>query len=124
VTLLISSEERDALYEITEDDLTSIGDLPQALDEKDYVRAGRLSREFADDLLFVLDDLGFGPGDGKYRDLTTSPDVLRRLLPRLRHAAEANAKRTALEVEEVRGRHAERDSLVIATCDRVIADLK
>lgn len=88
-SIQITPHERDALYRDVVDHLSGLGDLLLALDRKDFDRARRLGREFSDDLLFLLNDLDFGDktdADAPLQ-LTTEPDVLRRLLGRLRDRA-------------------------------------
>jgi hypothetical protein len=70
----------------------------------------------------LLDDLGIGDGDGEPVELTAPPDVLRRVLPRLRQLAldyTAALKPEMVEVQEV----SERNRLVSEACESVLADL-
>jgi hypothetical protein len=102
--LEITPHERDALYKDVVDHLSGLGDLLLALDQKDFVRARRLAQEFSDDLLFLLNDLGFGDetdADAALH-LTTKPSILRRLLGRLRDRALAADRAEAEEREDIR----------------------
>ncbi len=86
------------------------------------LESDRLGREFADDLTLILDDLGWGAESSENIELTTHPDVLRRVLAQLRARAErhAHTEQEAInELCEERG-HAQ---LVVDTCDEVLAAL-
>jgi hypothetical protein len=122
MTLVITAEQRDALYDQILDRLSGIGDVWIAVCSNKYDVAERLGREYSDDLRLVLDDLGFGDGSGQPTELTTPPDVLRRVLGRLRdqavsHAASSEQERIEARAMEQRGR------LVIETCRQVLAEL-
>ncbi len=88
MSLTISAEQRDALYDQILDRLSGIGDIEIAVKAGKFETAARLGREFSDDLRLLGDDVGFGDSDGKPVALTTPPDVLERILPRMRDAAE------------------------------------
>jgi hypothetical protein len=118
----ITAEQRDALYDQIFDRLSGIGDVWLAVCAKNYDAATRLGREYSDDLHLILDDLGWGEGTGESIELTTPPDVLRRLFPRLHDAAvkySASQKAQRDEVMEID----ERSRLVAEACQSVLADL-
>jgi hypothetical protein len=118
----VSAAQRDALYDQILDRLSGIGDIELAIRAENYDDAERIGRDYSDDLRLLLDDLGIGDGDGNPVELTTSPDVLRRVLPRLRQLAlgyTASLKSELLEVQEV----GERNRLVSEACEAVLADL-
>jgi hypothetical protein len=117
----ITADQRDALYDQILDRLSGIGDVWLAVCAEDYDAATRLGREYSDDLRLVLDDLSWGEGAGESVELTTPPDVLRRLFPRLRDAAvkfSASQKKQREEVMEID----ERSRLVTEACQSVLAD--
>jgi hypothetical protein len=122
MTLTITAGQRDALYDQILDRLSGIGDVWIAAEKKDYATAERLSREYSDDLRLVLDDLGFEEKGGGAVELTTPPDVLRRVLDRLRDQAERYAAGRGQEREELRELD-ERDRLVIDACQAVLTEL-
>jgi hypothetical protein len=122
MTPTITSEQRDALYEQILDRLSGIGDVWLAVCSENYEVAGRLGREYSDDLRLVLDDLGWGEGSAKGIELRTPPDVLRRVLSRLHDTAltlEISEAPTHVEVHRLE----ERTHLVTATCRSVLAEL-
>lgn len=120
--LRVTEKERDALYQGTLDHLSGLGDLAMVIEAGDYEEASRLGRDFCDDLRFVLDDLGWGEGPGETVELTTPPDVLSRLLPRL----ESQAREAERQEEEERAtairQQAENQSLREA-CRRLLEEL-
>jgi hypothetical protein len=122
MSLTITAKHRDALYDQILDRLSGIGDIELAIHLKNYDTAKRLSREYSDDLLLLLDDLGFGSGNGEPIELTSSPEMLRRILPRLRDLAENHT--ASLEPEWTEGREIkERNRLVSEACEAVLAGL-
>ena len=120
--LTITAEQRDALYDQVLDRLSGIGDIEIAIDVEDYDRAERLGREFSDDLRLLLDDLGIGEGTGEPVELSSSPVVLRRVLPRLSELAEAHTSALDEEVAEVQGLK-DRNRLVAEACKTVLREL-
>jgi hypothetical protein len=70
----------------------------------------------------ALDDLGLGDGNGEPVELTTPPEVLRRVLPRLRDLAEnltASQEPEWIEAGYVK----ERNRLVSEACVAVLPKL-
>jgi hypothetical protein len=122
VTLTITAQQRDALYEQILDRLSGIGDVWLAVRAEDFESAERLGREYSDDLRLVLDDLGFGEGTGAAVELTTPADVLRRALVRLRDTAAARDAAEQEERAEIRESE-KRNRLVMAACRRLLADI-
>jgi hypothetical protein len=121
--ITITSEQRDALYGQIIDRLSGIGDIWHAVAAKNWAAAERLAREFSDDLRLVLDDLGWddGPG-GETIELTTPPDVLRRVFSQLRDGAmsyAANDLEVRAEIQEIE----QRNDLVLEAAWQVLADL-
>jgi hypothetical protein len=119
---MITAPHRDALYDQILDRLSGIGDIEIALQAEDYDDAERIGREYSDDLRLLLDDLGIGDGDGEPVELTTPPEVLRRVLPRMQRQAEsytASLEPEVIEVHEIR----ERNRLVSEACETVLSGL-
>jgi hypothetical protein len=118
----ITAAQRDALYDQILDRLSGIGDIELAIRAENHDDAERIGRDYSDDLRLLVDDLGIGDGDGKPVELTTSPDVLRRVLPRLRERADRHS--ASLEPEWIEaGYIKERNRLVSEACAAVLADL-
>jgi hypothetical protein len=122
MSLTITAEQRDALYDQILDRLSGIGDVWLTASTENYEAAGRLGREYSDDLRLVLDDLGWGEGPEGAIELTTPPDILRRALTRLRDAAIGLDASQRKEREEVRAAE-ERNQLVVEACRQVLTDL-
>jgi hypothetical protein len=122
MTVRITAAERDALYEQIIVRLSGIDDVWMAAEAEDFPRASRVAREFSDDLRLILDDLGWGAGGGKPLELTSPPDVLRRVCTRLRAKAEAQRKTEEEERAESRQRE-EQTQRVLETCRRVLGEL-
>ena len=71
----------------------------------------------------VLDDLGFGPGTGEEIELTTSPDILRRVLKRLRDLAVKQKK--SEEIKRAEDRESEQQNgTVLSTCEFLLSALE
>ena len=118
----ISAAHRDALYEQVFDRLSGIGDVWLAAESGDFDRAGRLGQEYSDDLRLLLNDLGWGSGPGRSIELTTPPDVLRRVISRLQSSA--FGQRKSEEPEWLRAREQEEHNrLVVEACETVLAGL-
>lgn len=122
-TIRISAAHRDALYEQIFDRLSGIGDVWLAAEAEDFDTAGRLGQEFSDDLRLVLNDLGWGGGPGRTIDLTTPPDVLRRVIGRVQASALGQRKSEEPEWARARDRE-EHNRLVIEACETVLAGLE
>ena len=120
--LTISSAQRDALYDQILDRLSGIGDIAVAIQAEHYNDAERIGREYSDDLRLLLDDLGIGEGAGGSVELSTPPEVLRRVLPRLRDSALDHTAGLEPEWAEVHGLK-ERNRLVSEACETVLAGL-
>ncbi|MGC1165973.1 MAG: hypothetical protein WA862_07690 [Solirubrobacterales bacterium] len=120
--LTITAAQRDALYDQILDRLSGIGDIEVAIKAENYGDAERIGREYSDDLRLLLDDLGIGDGSGEPVELTSPPEVLRRVLPRLRQLAlnyTASLQPEMVEVQEV----SERNRLVSEACEAVLGAL-
>jgi hypothetical protein len=115
----ITAEQRDAPYDQILDRLTGIGDIEMALQSGDFEAAERLGQEYSDDLRLLVDDLGFGESHGETIALTTSPEVLRRALVRLRELATAHSASQEAEFAELR-EIKDRSRLVTEACASVL----
>jgi hypothetical protein len=122
MSVRITAAERDALYEQIYVRLSGIDEVWMAAEANDYARAERVAQEFSDDLRLILDDLGWGEGSGKPLELTTPPDVLRRICTRMRCRAEAQRELEAEEWAERQPRE-ERAERALETCRRVLGEL-
>lgn len=121
MSLAITAAQRDALYDQILDRLSGIGDIEVAIQAQSYDSAERLGREYSEELR-LLGDLGFGEGRGGPVALTAPPEVLRRVLPRLRELAHNHT--AGLEPEWAEVSHIkERNRLVAEACEAVLADL-
>lgn len=122
MTPTITAAQRDALYDQILDRLSGIGDIEVAIAAENYEHAERIGREYCDDLRLLLDDLGIGDGSGEPVELKTPPEVLRRVLSRLRDRAathNASLEPEWVEAEEIK----ERNRLVTDACEVVLAGL-
>lgn len=99
-----------------------IGDVLIAVSNEDFQTAERLGQEFADDLRLMLDGIGFGPGSGEAVELDIPPDVLGRVVPRLRAAA-SHERAAAAEERTVVEASIRRSELVLEVCDCIAAKL-
>jgi hypothetical protein len=83
VPLIITRQQRDAIYEAVINHLTGIGDVWISVQRRDFATAKRLGRAFAEDLR-LLEDLGWAETiDRETVALTVPPDELTRTLARL-----------------------------------------
>lgn len=119
MSITLSADHRDALYELILDRLSGLGDLWLVIKREDYETADRLGREFSDDLRLILDDLGWVPNDEPVT-LTLPAADLQRIFATLRdHAAKGLAMRED-ELDEQR-RFVRRSELVTDACDQVLS---
>jgi hypothetical protein len=83
MALTISREQRDALYELVVDHLTSIGDVWIEFQNRDLVTAKRQAREWVEEL-HLMTDLGWEETiDHDHVALTLPPEELVATLTRL-----------------------------------------
>jgi hypothetical protein len=122
MSLTITATQRDALYDQLLDRLSGIGDIEVAIQAENYDDAERTGREYSDDLRLLLDDLGIGDGVGEPIELTAPPEVLRRILPRLRERATGHTSALEREMVEV-SELTDRNRLVVEACEAVLAAL-
>ncbi len=122
MSVRITAAERDALFDQIYVRLSGIDDLWLAAQGGDWEAADRLAREYFDDLRLVLEDLGWGERGGEAVELTTPPDVLRRVLTRMQGRADAQQEAEEDERAEGRQREEQRQRLMEA-CRRVLDEL-
>jgi hypothetical protein len=119
VPITLSADHRDALYELILDRLSGLDDLWRAIDRDDFETAGRLGREFSDDLRLILDDLGWIPSEEPVT-LTLPAADLQRIFSTLRDHAVKGMEMREDELDEQR-RFLERSELVTDACDQVLS---
>lgn len=120
---IITAAQRDALYDQILDRLSGIGDIEVAIQARDYDHAERIGREYSDDLRLLLEDLGIGEGDGGSVELSSPPEVLRRVLPRLRDGAVGHTSALEREIADVFELR-DRNRLVAEACEAVLSGLE
>ncbi|HSS31993.1 MAG TPA: hypothetical protein VLL27_01780 [Solirubrobacterales bacterium] len=125
MSIAITAKERNALYGEIVVRLSGIDALYRAVDAEDFEEAERLGREYCDYLLVLLNDLGWGGvSSASPRDfeLTTAPEVLRRVLERLHVTASSQ-----LETDKGHTRAAQADEalteFVLTTCSGALEAL-
>ena len=123
MTIKISVEQRDLLYEELLTHLSGVDALRLAIDAADFDTANRLAGEFSDELRLICDDLGWGELHGVEEvELTTPRLDLQRVLGRVRKRAHDHFTNQELEVAAAR-EPLEQARLLIETCDAVCAAL-
>jgi len=122
VSVRISAAERNALYDQVYVRLSGVDNLWRVVQGGDWDAAERLAREYSDELRLVLEGLGWGETLDEAVELTTPPDVLRRVLGRIRQRAEGQERAEEEERAESR-RHQEQRQQVMDACRRVLAEL-
>jgi hypothetical protein len=122
VNVKITASGRDALYEQLFARLSGIDEVWVTAAEQDPEHAEAVARQFSDDLRLILDDLGSGEHGGAV-ELSSPPEVLRRVFTRVRTGAEERREMEAEEREEGRRRE-ERTAELLETCRRVLGELE
>lgn len=124
-TATITAEQRDAIYALTCDHLSGIGDLALAFELGDYEAAERLGRSFLHDLQ-LLANLGWAEDDDRRNvALTMPPVMLDEALRRLREEAaqgligSPEIRQGARHERELSARY----RLALETCDELIESL-
>lgn len=122
-TVTITAAQRDALYDRILDRLSGIGDVWLAASAENFAVAERLGREYSDELRLLLDDLGLGDGPtGGTIELTSPPDVLRRVFGRLGESAATERAKQEPGWQESRALE-DRNRLVAEACQLVLTAL-
>lgn len=120
--MTITAAERDALFEQIHARLSGIDEVWSAAGSDDWERADQAARDFADDLRLIVDDLGWGEGGGTELELTTPPEVLRRVLTRMHRRGEELREVEEEERADLEQRE-ERTAQLLGVCRRVLGDL-
>lgn len=118
----ITASERDALFEQLYARLSGIDEVWTSAAEQDRESAEGVARQFSDDLRLILDDLGWGE-NGEAVELSSPPEVLRRVFTRVQTAAEERRREEVEEREESRRRE-ERTEQLLEACRRVLGELE
>lgn len=123
MTVTITAEQRDALYDVILDRIAAIEDVWIAVCADNFEHARRLGLAYSDVLRLVVEDLGWGdtaPPDSI--ELKTPPDVLRRVFERMR--SQALGMSASEEKERAELRESQRQNqMVLDTCEQVLAGL-
>ena len=119
MSITITKEERDALYERIVMRLNGIDGVYRAVEEEDWEEAQKLGQEFSDLLRVVCEDLGWGEGAEGSLDLDAPADVLARAAATLRDLARTDAghfegERRGAEEQESEARNLQR------VCERLL----
>ena len=123
MAVTITAEQRNALYDRVLDRLSGIDDILLAAGAEDFATADRLAREYADELMLICDGLGWGSSsESDVVELSTPPELLRRVFARLRDAAASEREAQARSWDESRSLE-ERNRLVDEACTSVLQTL-
>jgi hypothetical protein len=122
MAITLTAEQRNIIYGRLLLRLGGIDGIVYAANEKDFDRAERLGREFAD-LLVVLGDLGFGAGTGAEVEVTASAEVFRRVLERVHDGANTQADGEGIEIEDAQTARAD-TQIVLTTCESLLATVR
>lgn len=87
MSIEITGRQRELLYEFITDRLTGIDSVWRLFGEKEWEKARRCGREYADFLLLLDEGLGWEPERDGPAELLVSPAVLDRALEALKVAA-------------------------------------
>lgn len=124
MAITITAKERDALYEEILTRISGIDVIYRAAQDGELEKARERAREYADLLLLVLNDLGWGDVAPSREDieLTTTPDVLCRSLNHLLGSA---ADQLALEEREQAKSRAEMSEVqfIVDTCVELLREM-
>lgn len=123
MSISITQEERDALYNRIVVRLNGIDSVSRAVEEEDWEAAQELGQEFADLLHLVCADLGWGEEAKASFALTTPPDVLDRAALALLDLATFDKAHYDDEVQEAK-ESSDEAGYLIATCERIHSQLK
>jgi len=122
MSVKITAAERDALFEQIHARLSGIDEVWLAVEAEDWERAGQIGRDFSDYLRLIVDDLGWDESSSKTFELTTAPDVLRRVFTLMQKRAEERRKVEEGERADLSERE-ERTSRLMEACRRVLGEL-
>jgi hypothetical protein len=123
MSVVLSAEQRDALYAQALAELTLLDDLRKAWETGDQETAYRLGRRCSDCLRLIVDGLGWGERAGSESvELRIPPTELRRILSRLRDSASLQVESERLEQEAFRAAF-DRAGLVRDTCTATLEEI-
>ncbi len=122
MSVKLTASERDALFAQLHARLSGIDEVWTAAAERDRESGEAVARQFSDDLRLILDDLGWDE-HGEAVELSSPPEVLRRVFTRVRTAAEERRREEVEEREEIRRRE-ERTEQLLEACRRVLGELE
>lgn len=117
-----TSQQRHALYKAVLTDLSGITQLSEALEREDYESAYRLARHYSDDLLLILNDLGFGELR-RSRQFKSPRDVITRVLTRLAQRA-AEEQRSEANYWDQAHQYEEETEVLGATCHQMLDEMR
>jgi hypothetical protein len=122
VPLIITREQRDAIYEIVISHLSAIGDVWLCVKRREFAEAKKMGREFAEDLR-LLEDLGWSEIiDRDTVTLTVPPGELTRTLARL-HRRAARSLRVYVSRPKDDEEFAQRDLAASETLGLILGQL-
>lgn len=123
--LAITRPQRDALWDEIFAGLSGIGDIWLAAEAGNFSAADRLARQFSDDLVFVLNDLGWGESVDlpEEIELSTPPEVLKRVLERLRDRGRARDERESAE-RQIAEESPANPRRLYATCEELLGRIE
>jgi hypothetical protein len=123
MSVRISAAERDALLEQIHARLTGIDDVWTAANAGDWELAERVAQGFSEELRLVVGDLGWGESGVETLELTTAPEVLRRVLARMQKQGDDRRRVEEEERADLRLRE-EGTAHLLAVCRRVLGELE
>ena len=122
MTITISAQERDALYDQIVIRLNGIGDIETVIDREDWEAAQKLGSEFSDLLRLVCTDLGWGSGSDGELALCTPTDVLKRAVAALARIA-AEARETSEGERRQFDREVDEADRLQKACTRILGEI-
>jgi hypothetical protein len=123
MTITITKEERDALYERIVVRLNGLDDVNRVVEQGDWGEAQKLGQEFSDLLRFVCSDLGWGERGEETLSLSTPHDVLTRSAEAIRDLARCDVKQ--FESERQAAEELEKEAHYLQqACERILGDLQ
>jgi hypothetical protein len=123
MTVTITAEQRDALYDHVLLELSRFGDLQLALDQGDLEAVSRLGRVLSVGLRLIQEELGWGESHSPSYELSKIPPTeLARILGRIRDAATEEYESERAQQEEFRAAW-DQTALVRDTCAEVLPAL-
>jgi hypothetical protein len=119
MSLTITAEERDALYNRIVVRLNGIDAVYRAVEEEDWAAAQEQGQEFADLLQLICTDLGWGMGRVPETEMKTPLEVLARAAGVIRDLARCDESHHSGEARSAMER-AEEARFLRQTCERLL----